>query len=68
MPPTQAGLVLVGEVVGNALIVTIVVLVAEQPVLGALTVTVYVPDIPDVTVVKVGVAFVEVNPLGPLQK
>jgi hypothetical protein len=68
VPPTQTGLVLVGDVVGVGFIVTIVVLVAEQPVLPTLAVTVYVPVIANVTPANVGEEFVEVKPPGPFHK
>lgn len=54
MPPT-----------GDGSTVTVVVAVAEQPLVVA--VTVYVPDAPVVTFGMDGFCAVDVNPLGPVQ-
>jgi hypothetical protein len=60
------GVLLLAVGVGNALIVTFVVVVAEQP-FAFVTTTVYTPEAAVVTLVIEGADDDEVNPLGPVQ-
>ena len=64
--PAHCGVLLPAVGVGNALMVTLVVVVAEQP-FALVTITVYTPEAPVVTLVIDGFCAVEVNPFGPDQ-
>ncbi len=64
--PVHCGVLLPAVGVGNALMVTLVVAVAIHP-LASVTVTVYVPEAPVVTLVIDGFGWFEVKPFGPVQ-
>ena len=64
--PAHCGVLLPTVGVGNAFMVTFVVVVAEHP-FPSVTTTVYTPDAPVVTLVMEGFCTLEENPLGPVQ-
>ncbi len=68
VPPIHTGLVFVGAAVGIGFIETVVVAVTEQPVPGAVAITVYIPAIASVTGPLLGVALVDEKLEGPTQE
>ena len=68
VPPIHTGLVFVGAADGVGFIETVVVAVTEQPVPGAVAITVYIPDIGNVAGLLLGVALVDGKLEGPTQE